>query len=59
MNRKLRCLFRRHQWRNSWDAENHETVWTCKRCGLIRTEIERMHDSFGGGAGTPGGGGGL
>jgi len=23
---KLRCLFRRHQWHNGWDAEKHETV---------------------------------
>ena len=38
--RKLRCLFRRHQWHNGWDAEKHETVWTCKRCGLIRSHLE-------------------
>jgi hypothetical protein len=37
---KLRCLFRRHQWHNGWDAEKHETVWTCKRCGLIRSPLE-------------------
>ena len=45
---RLRCLFRRHQWHNGWDAEKHETVWTCKRCGLIRTGIDRMPDASGG-----------
>ena len=52
---KLRCAFRRHQWHNGWDAEKHEVVWTCKRCGLIRTELDpRTFDaggSLGGGAG--------
>lgn len=48
---RLRCLFRRHQWHNGWDADKHETVWTCKRCGLVRTEIGQMPS-----AGTIGGG---
>lgn len=51
--RRLRCLFRRHQWHNGWDAENHRPLWTCKRCGLIRTEIDQMPSagSHGGGPG--------
>jgi hypothetical protein len=52
--RKLRCLFRRHQWHNGWDAEKHEVLWTCKRCGLVKTELERVHDT----GGFAGGGGG-
>lgn len=39
---KLRCLFRRHQWHNGWDPEKHEALWTCKRCGLVRTPIDSM-----------------
>ena len=37
-SRRLKCLFRKHQWHNGWDAENHKTVWTCERCGVVRTE---------------------
>jgi hypothetical protein len=32
----FRCLFRRHQWHNGWDDFEHQTVWTCKRCGKER-----------------------
>jgi len=35
---KLKCLFRRHQWHNGWDDFEHQTVWTCKRCGKERRE---------------------
>ena len=35
---KFRCLFRRHQWHNGWDDFEHQTVWTCKRCGKERRE---------------------
>ena len=51
---KLRCLFRRHQWHNGWDTEKRETVWTCKRCGLVRTEIDQMPDASGGMGGGAG-----
>ena len=36
MKARLVCLVRRHQWHNGWDADRHETVWTCKRCGATR-----------------------
>ena len=51
--KKLRCLFRRHQWHNGWDAEKDETVRTCKRCGLIRPGIGHLPEVF-----PPYGGGG-
>lgn len=45
---KLRCLFRKHRWHNGWDEEAHRPLWTCKRCGLVKTEIDNMPDAFGG-----------
>ena len=45
---KLRCLFRRHRWHNGWDEERHEVVWSCLRCGLIKTEIEHPPEVWGG-----------
>ena len=35
---RLKCLFRRHRWHNGWDEYEHQTVWTCKRCGKERRE---------------------
>ena len=42
---KLRCLFRRHQWHNGWDAEKHEPVWTCKRLGRAGANHGSIGDS--------------
>ena len=33
MKARLICLIRRHQWHNGWNDYEHQTVWTCKRCG--------------------------
>ncbi|SDS53183.1 hypothetical protein SAMN04488543_1908 [Friedmanniella luteola] len=49
---KLRCLFRKHRWHNGWDEEARETVWNGKRCGLIKSEVDRMPDSWGAGGGA-------
>ena len=38
MRARLICLVRRHQWHNGWDEERHVTVWTCKRCGVTRSD---------------------
>jgi len=45
MKARLMCLVRRHQWHNGWDADRHETVWTCKRCGATRRPDEMGNPS--------------
>ena len=46
---RLRCLFRKHRWHNGWDEERHQTVWTCLRCGLVKTDITPAVGGGGGG----------
>ena len=36
MKARLICLIRRHQWHNGWNDYEHQTVWTCKRCGKTK-----------------------
>jgi hypothetical protein len=40
MKARLICLVRRHQWHNGWDADRHQTAWTCKRCGATKSSDE-------------------
>ena len=38
MTQRLSCLGRRHQWHNGWDEDEHQVLWTCKRCGKERRD---------------------
>jgi len=36
--RRLKCLFRKHQWyRSQYNPETEETVWECRRCGATKS----------------------
>jgi hypothetical protein len=34
--RRLKCLFRRHDWHSSYDHERGRTEWKCSRCGAFK-----------------------
>ena len=40
MKARLICLIRRHQWHNGSNDYEHQTVWTCKRCGKSKATRE-------------------
>jgi hypothetical protein len=42
MKARLICLIRRHQWHNGSNDYEHQTVWTCKRCGKSKRRLERL-----------------
>lgn len=58
MSPRLICLVRRHQWHNDWDEDQHVTVWTCKRCGVVRgsdaSGVRKAWYVAGGGGGVAG-----
>ncbi len=70
MRARLICLIRRHQWHNGWNDYEHQTVWTCKRCGKTKGDSGSAGDTrsrsgtlpwggaLGGGGGALGAGGG-
>jgi hypothetical protein len=46
MMRRLRCLFRRHQWGSVYDHETRRTTWQCRRCGAMKVttdDVGNMH----------------
>jgi hypothetical protein len=50
MMRRLRCLFRRHQWGSDYDHEAKQTRWECRRCGARKMTWDNVHpEAFGGG----------
>jgi hypothetical protein len=51
MRRRLRCLFRRHDWHSEYDHEHRRTTWTCQRCGVHKVTTDDFVDK---GAGSHG-----
>jgi hypothetical protein len=53
MMRRLRCLFRRHQWGSEYDHESRRTTWECRRCGAKKftsDDLNKAHpEIFGAG----------
>ena len=45
MKARLICLIRRHQWHNGWNDYEHQTVWTCNRCGKTRGDSGSAGDA--------------
>ena len=58
MIRRLRCLFRRHQWRSEYDHATKRTKWECLRCGAYKVDVHDRDLNPGelGGGGTASGG---
>ena len=44
MPKRLECLFGGHQWHIGWDAGKHEPLWTGKRCGKVKVDIDNPPD---------------
>jgi hypothetical protein len=52
MMRRLRCLFRRHEWQSGYDHARNRTTWTCRHCGAEKKTLDdaiarRKADDFG------------
>ena len=61
MLRRLRCVFRKHDWHSRYDHERKQTVWDCRRCGAERegdNPNQNVWTAHQGGSGGTGGGGG-
>jgi hypothetical protein len=52
MMRRLRCLFRRHEWQSGYDHARNRTTWTCRHSGAEKKTLDdaiarRKADDFG------------
>jgi hypothetical protein len=47
MLRRLKCLFRHHQWHSEYDRAWKKTTWTCARCGGERVDWDASADTRG------------
>jgi hypothetical protein len=50
MKARLICLSRRHHWHNDSNDYEHQTVWTCNRCGNSKGDSGDSGDALSRGA---------
>jgi len=52
MLRRLKCLFRRHDWRSEYHHEDRRTSWECRRCGAHKLTGAIHPEAAAGGGGV-------